>query len=366
MNIYLNSITTAIIVFPFIAFLITLPYLIINYNKYGSISKLRSLIIYSFVLYLLCSFFLVILPLPSREYVSNLTIPKYQLEPFYFIYDITSNEYNLNTFNTLLKIIKEPSFYQPLFNIILTIPFGIYLRYYYKCSFKKTLFLTICLTLFFEITQLTGIYGIYSRNYRMFDVDDIIFNTLGGILGYFICKPFLKILPSRESIDNKSFKMGKKVTGLRRFIAFIIDIFFISIVFGISLIIYLINNYSLNLINFIILLLIVNYVMLVLFPIIFKGKTIGKSLVRISVKSSDTKLYQVIIRTHLMYIYIVFIPLFSIILIYDNNLLGIISILIYIIYMFISIFVLFTNKLFWYEILTRTKNVSTIRVDELI
>ena len=88
MNTYLLSISKAILIFPIIAFIITLPFMIINYNKYGSISKLRTLIIYSFVLYLLCAFFLVIFPMPSQEYVNILTIPKYQLIPFNFINDI--------------------------------------------------------------------------------------------------------------------------------------------------------------------------------------------------------------------------------------------------------------------------------------
>ena len=50
---YINSIKLAMLVFPVLAFFITLPYMIINYRKYGSINKLRTLILYSFVLYVL-------------------------------------------------------------------------------------------------------------------------------------------------------------------------------------------------------------------------------------------------------------------------------------------------------------------------
>ena len=42
---YLISIKVAILVFPALAFFITLPYMIINYRKYGSINKLRTLIV---------------------------------------------------------------------------------------------------------------------------------------------------------------------------------------------------------------------------------------------------------------------------------------------------------------------------------
>ena len=47
---YLNSIKAAMLFFPVLALLITLPYMIINYRKYGSVNKLRTLILYSFIL----------------------------------------------------------------------------------------------------------------------------------------------------------------------------------------------------------------------------------------------------------------------------------------------------------------------------
>ncbi len=39
----------------------------------------------------------------------------------------------------------------PLF--LLVLPFGVYLRYYFKCSFLKTVLASFLLSLFFELTQ---------------------------------------------------------------------------------------------------------------------------------------------------------------------------------------------------------------------
>ena len=58
MNSYIDIIKTAIMFFPFIAFLISFPFILIQYHKYGSISLLKVLIIYSFTLYLLSAYFL--------------------------------------------------------------------------------------------------------------------------------------------------------------------------------------------------------------------------------------------------------------------------------------------------------------------
>lgn len=362
MNTYLLSISKAILIFPFIAFIITLPFMIINYNKYGSISKLRTLIIYSFVLYLLCAFFLVIFPMPSQEYVNNLTIPKYQLMPFNFINDLRFTlNFSLNNVSGFIKLLKLPTFYQPIFNIILTIPFGMYLRYYYKCNFKKTLIISILLTLFFEITQLTGIFGIYSRNYRMFDVDDILFNTLGGIFGYLLCGLFIKILPSRETIDNKSFKMGKSVTGIRRLVAFIIDNFFATLFFGIILIISLLKENNMNNLDLYLYFIITAYIIFVFIPIIFNGRTIGKSLVKIKI---DDKFYKLFVRVNIMYISFYLLPFIIFLLIYNNYLTGLLLMFIYFIFILICIYELFSNKLLWYEKLTKTKNISTIKIVE--
>ena len=222
---YLNIIKVAFLTFPFLAMLITVPYIISQYRKYGSIHSLRTVIVYSFVLYLLTAYFMVILPLPSIESVKNLTRASMQLIPFKFITDIIkTTPFVFNDVSTYLKSLAYSSVYVVLYNIILTIPFGMYLRYYFKKDLKTTIFYSFLLSLFFELTQLSGLYFIYPRSYRLFDVDDLILNTLGGTLGYFISSILFKILPKRDEIDKRSYESGKRITFLRRTIAFIIDL----------------------------------------------------------------------------------------------------------------------------------------------
>lgn len=71
MSSYVFPIKAAVLSFPFLAMLITAPFLIYYYRKYGQLGKLRSLILYSFVFYLLCIYYLVILPLPSIDTVAQ-------------------------------------------------------------------------------------------------------------------------------------------------------------------------------------------------------------------------------------------------------------------------------------------------------
>lgn len=55
MSVYLIPLQSALLLFPFLAAMITLPYIIIQYRKYGSILPIRVLIVYSFIFYLLCA-----------------------------------------------------------------------------------------------------------------------------------------------------------------------------------------------------------------------------------------------------------------------------------------------------------------------
>lgn len=65
--VYIDNIYWGMLIFPLIAAAITLPYALHQYHKYGSVSKYRTIIIYSFILYMLIALFMVVLPLPEWE-----------------------------------------------------------------------------------------------------------------------------------------------------------------------------------------------------------------------------------------------------------------------------------------------------------
>jgi len=51
-------------------------------------------------------------------------------------------------------------------------------------SFALALAFALALTLFIELAQLTGLFGIYPCPYRHFEVDDLILNVTGVLLGF--------------------------------------------------------------------------------------------------------------------------------------------------------------------------------------
>ena len=352
MEVYLESIKTAFLIFPFLAFLITLPYLLLQYHKYGSVPLIRSSIVYTFILYLLTAYFLVILPLPSKEEVLMMPTKVPQLIPFTFIGDFIEA---FKETSGILSFLKSPIVYTTLFNIAITIPFGIYLRYYFKKKWYTTIIYTFLLSLYFEITQLTGLYGLYPKAYRLFDVDDLIINTLGGLIGYLITPIVTIFLPDRDKIDKLSYKRGKVVSIYRRFLAFLIDIFIFATIMFIILAL-------LNFNDFVLPLIIMTAMYYVILPTI-TSLTLGKYLVKIKLESKTKyKHLSIFIRQIILYFGIVFGPLIFIELNqYINGLITLFYIL-FAIYAYFEIFLKFfgRKKHLIYERLTKTENISTV------
>ena len=282
---YISTIKTSVLIFPIIACFITMPYAIWMYRKYGSINFTKALIVYSFILYLECCFFLVNLPLPEIGSVHTRYIDMINLQPFKFVLDfIKDNPLKISEQATYLRAIKHGTFYVPVFNILMLVPFGIYLRYYFKCSLKKTIALTALLSLIFELIQLSGLFFIYNGPYRLCDIDDIIQNTLGGIIGYYIGGIVSLILPKIEKLDEEALKKGKEVPGLRRMLAFLIDIFIINIINAILKVMLPFSFVMIFIIYFTII------------PI-WKGNTIGSKILKFHFEIENNNIIKLLLRS---------------------------------------------------------------------
>ena len=362
---YLISIKTAIIVFPFLALIFTFPFILHEYHKYGSINPYRVLIIYSFILYMITLYFLVILPLPNKnEVVAKPNMVR--LIPFNFVTDF-KNQTSLviNNPSTYLKALREPCFYTVFFNLLMTIPFGVYLRYYFRCSFKKTIILSFFLSLFFELTQITGLYFVYPYPYRVFDVDDLIINTLGGAIGFWIVGAFMKFLPTREEIDAEALRNSEVVSGLRRIVMFILDCFIFLFIYTFASI-FIRGKY---------LLLSLFIVYYIVFSYLMNGTTLGSKFLNIRLEFKKYKLLNITIRIIFLFVYYFGIPY---LILYTNYLLELIFnltlktdffvyiliILVILLFYIVNMIILLKNKKIFYDKWFQVSYVNTIKIRE--
>ncbi len=343
MDKYLEPIKIAIITFPFIAAIFTVPFLIFQYKKYGYVNKIRLVIVYSLLLFLINAYYLVILPLPNIERIHPLKKPitEYmQLIPFTFIFDfLKETKVQLNEPSTYLMILKERAFLQVILNVMLLMPLGVYCRYYFRKSLGKTVLITFLISLFFEITQITGLYGIYEAPYRLFDVDDLMLNTFGGMIGYLLAPKITYFLPGSDKFDVGIDLKSMQVGFIRRFVGAGIDIlinFTIITVF---------NNLVVSVVD-----LLLYYIIL---PYITNGITLGKLIVRIKIKGRRERItFKEILKRNGILFFTISIqlvlsfisPVF--VLVYNLTISG------YILYKTIK-----NDKILFYERISGTKNV---------
>ena len=368
MSTYYEAIRAAIQIYPWVALFFSIFYIAWNYHKYGSIRSLRIMIVYSFWLYMLCIYCLVIMPLPDPATAASLHGRAMQLVPFHFVQDIIHACHRIRAIAMPpLYILNSSDFLITLFNLFMTMPFGMYMHIYFKCDFKKTVLLSFLLSLFFELTQLSGLYFIYPGSYRLFDVDDLIVNTSGGMLGYAVAIPFMKILPSREEIDNVSYQRGTSISFFRRLSSFCIDLFCACILF---FILEFTNSVlSLHLHESRLLLAIPLY--FIVMPLLMKGSTPGKkvtSIRRADVSGTKAHWYQLFCHTAIRLIILFFIPwlmLESLTLIKLRQsailILGGIYAGIYLLVLLIGFVHMVTHHQTLSERLSHTKLISTVR-----
>src|SRR5699024_6460490 len=143
-----------------------IPWLIYTYRKYGYFSFWSTFIILTFIFYALSAYFLVILPLPDVRdtcAMQSADTKYFQLIPFYFVYEIFSSG-NINWLQpaSYINIVRHSAFLTSLFNVFILLSLGVYVIYFFlkTMTFTRLFLLVFYVSLFFEITQITGLYGI--------------------------------------------------------------------------------------------------------------------------------------------------------------------------------------------------------------
>ena len=236
MSSYLNNVWVATLLFPFIAAALSLPYAIYQYRRFGSISAWKTFLVFSFIFYLLCAYFMVILPLPADRsaYYPSAATP--QLNPFYALEIMwpALERLSLTSPASWWAFLRNPSVYTTLFNVLLTLPLGVYVRYLFERPWWQALLAGFALSLFFEVSQVTGLFGIYAHPYRLFDVDDLITNTLGAFRGSVVALPLCRFLPRMDDVEERAIERGAAHTSFsRRLVAFAVDMAVTAVVLAV-------------------------------------------------------------------------------------------------------------------------------------
>lgn len=159
---------------------ILVPLLIAQYWRYGRLSPTRLLGTAAVSVYLCSLIAFTLFPLPTVAEACGLrTGPILQAMPFGFVADIAEEASKTSLPGALTSFVTL----QVVLNVVLFVPFGILARGMTHRGVPLTTAAGFGLSLLIEATQYTGVWGLYPCGFRVADVDDLLTNIAGALIG---------------------------------------------------------------------------------------------------------------------------------------------------------------------------------------
>lgn len=207
----------AIVVGVVLAVLLMIPFIALSYRRRGGITFWRSLGWLALLVYVIAVWSYTLLPVPdSPDYPAA----GVQLDPMDSVRDIRSYAHG-----TVRELLGNEAVQQLVLNVILFMPLGFLIRTLFRRGIFVATLTGFALSMFIELTQLTAVWGLFPRPYRVFDVGDLMTNTAGALLGSMFAFVFVGFARREER-----FARGPgPVTAGRRFLGMFCDYLFVSL-----------------------------------------------------------------------------------------------------------------------------------------
>ncbi|QRP46201.1 VanZ family protein [Amycolatopsis sp. FDAARGOS 1241] len=177
---------------------ILVPQLVLQLARYGR-PRLRGLVTTAAVVFYAClALAVVLLPLPDAD--GRRLEQTVQLRPFQWIADIHTElvKHGLSAAHWF----TTQTFQQAAMNVLLFVPLGVFARILWRRGLVGSLAVGATVSLAIEITQLTANFGTAPFAYRIFDVDDLINNTVGAGVGWIFGALLLALLAVPSAIHT--------------------------------------------------------------------------------------------------------------------------------------------------------------------
>lgn len=185
---YSDNLMAALILWPVVSFMLTLPILAYLYHRDGRLRFGSFIGTYLAVLYVLGLGCFTLYPLPQGDAGPGIT------------YGVAPNFNPLAFANDIAKDGLKAVF-QLAFNVVFFMPLGFIAGRLLRLRFVPAVLLGLATSVLIEVTQLTGLFGLYPYAYRCCDVDDVITNTLGAALGWLCAWLLARVVPPGKLAD---------------------------------------------------------------------------------------------------------------------------------------------------------------------
>jgi len=155
--------------------LLFVPVAAIRYRKQGRLTGGDLLALVTTAVYGLALWTYTLLPLPANDDFEC-------REPITDLNEILDGVRS-HPHATLLDLARNPMVLQVVLNVALFVPLGFLLRVRARRGIVVAGLAGLAASLAIELTQYTGIWGLYHCAYRYFDVGDLIANPAGALIG---------------------------------------------------------------------------------------------------------------------------------------------------------------------------------------
>jgi glycopeptide antibiotics resistance protein len=194
----------ALILGGLLAIALFVPVAAFRYRKVGRLRALDVLALVAVAVYFVALWSYTLVPMPSP---GSFKCVGPNLNPLGFLSDIAADPRPLWRNRALLQVV---------FNVVLFAPLGFFLRILARRGVVVAIALGLLISTAIEFTQLTGVWGLYGCAYRVFDVDDLIANTLGAGIGSVLAVPALLVVGAAVHPKAQPLRvsLGRRLVGV--------------------------------------------------------------------------------------------------------------------------------------------------------
>lgn len=219
MSVRLTPVLVAVVLTAVLVVALFVPYVARQYRRRGELGFGHAALSMAGLLYALGLVAYVSVPLPTlTPDFCALHGVGVQLQPLQFVVDMQKYA----TGGGLGGLLRNPALSQMLLNVALFVPLGMLVRYMFRRGILATTAIGFAVSLFIEVTQLTGTWFLLPCPYRLFDVDDLTANTVGALLGA-VAAPVLRLVPGQRAPSLPS-GAPRPVTARRRLLGIVCDL----------------------------------------------------------------------------------------------------------------------------------------------
>jgi glycopeptide antibiotics resistance protein len=212
--------------FALLVVLLIAPWIDLQYRRFGTFRGWPAIVSAATVLYVCALVAFTMFPLPRTTpgfCDRQAGVTHWQLTPFASLDDVSAYASD----HTLLQTLTSGVMLQVVMNVVFFVPLGFLLAYRYRRGLLLTAAVAFGVSVVIELTQGTGLWGLAACPYRLADVDDLMTNTLGGVLGWVLARMVGRWLP--DPVPQRRVDTDPP-TRRRRALAVVLDLWVYALV----------------------------------------------------------------------------------------------------------------------------------------